>query len=109
MNPNTKANPVKNQDEKKSAMPVAANTKADVCAHTHDGKIVSITGSKLVMSRHDGQQCSHTVPADAKVTCDGTACRTEDLKTGAKIRITTKHDDKSVATKIESLNKQAAF
>ena len=109
MNSNTKANPVKNHDEKKTATPVAAKTNSDCCAHIHDGKIVSLNGSMLVMSGHDGKECSHTVAADAKVTCDGAACRTEDLKTGAKIRLTTRDGDKSVATKIESLNKQAAF
>lgn len=83
--------------------------KSGACADTHDGKFVSFSGSKLVMSGQDGKEHSHTVAADAKVCCDGTACRTEDLKVGSKIRVTTQTDDKNVATKIESLDKQAKF
>ena len=83
--------------------------KSAACANTHDGKVVSISGSTLVMSGCDGQEHSHTVAADAKVCCDGAACQTEDLKVGSKIRVTTQTDDKNVATKIESLDKQAKF
>lgn len=139
MNANTTTKPDTKMDDKKVATPVVATTKPEACAttsakpeacatttdkseacattadksgacaNTHDGKVVSISGSKLVMSGCDGKEHSHTVATDAKVCCDGTACRTEDLKVGSKIRVTTQTDDKNVATKIESLDKQAKF
>ncbi len=46
-----------------------------IAANTHDGKVVSITGNKLVMKNTDGKEHSHTLTADAKVTCDGTVCK----------------------------------
>ena len=51
----------------------------------------------------------HTPSADAKVCCDGKTCKATDLKVGSQIRVTTQTDDKDVATKIESLDKQAKF
>lgn len=87
----------------------APDGKSEACPNTHDGKVVSISGSKLVMSSHEGKHYSHTVADDAKVCCDGKSCRTQDLKVGHKIRLTTKSDDNKVAIKIESLDKQAEF
>ena len=46
---------------------------------------------------------------DAKVTCDGVACKNHDLEAGAKIRLTTKSDDKNIAIKIDSLKKHVDF
>ncbi len=96
----------------KTAKPEACSTttaKPEACGNTHEGKVVSISGNTLVMSGCDGKEHSHTVAADAKVCCDGAACRTADLKVGNRIRVTTQADDKNVATKIESLDKQAEF
>ena len=93
----------------KSEACATTSAKTEACGNTHDGKVVSISGNKLVMSGHDGKEHSHTVAADAKVCCDGTACKAQDLKVGSQIRVTTKTDDKHVATKIESLDKQTKF
>ncbi len=139
MNANTTTKPDTKMDDKKSAAPAGASAKPEACTtttgkpeacatttakpdacattagkpeacgNTHDGKVVSTSSNKLVMTGCDGKEHSHTVAADAKVTCDGTVCRTEDLKAGAKIRVTTKTDEKNTATKIESLDKQAEF
>ena len=129
MNTSTTTKPSTKMDDKKVATPAAAtakpetcdntatkpeacattNDKTEACANTHDGKVVSISGCTLVMSCHEGKEHSHTVAADAKVCCDGTACRTEDLKVGNKIRVTTKADDKHMAIKIESLDKHDQF
>ena len=68
-----------------------------------------MTGSKLVMANKEGKECSHTLAKDAKLTCDGTVCKAEDLKAGSKIRVTTKKDDRNVATGIECLEKHAEF
>ena len=76
---------------------------------TFDGKVVSMTGDKLVMANKEGKECSHTLAKDAKLTRDGTVCKAADLKAGNKIRVTTKKDDRNVATGIESLDKHAEF
>ena len=107
MNSNTTSNPNKKRDDKKAGTPTGAMPEA--CANVHDGKLVSISGNKLVMTSHEGKEYSHTVAGDAKVCCDGTSCKTGDLKVGSQIRLTTKPDDNQIATKVESLNKQAAF
>ena len=86
-----------------------APLKAKNCANTHDGQLVSIKGNKLVMSNNESKEYTHTVATDAKVCCDGAACKADDLKVGSKIRLTTKTDDKHVAIKIESLNKKTEF
>lgn len=113
----------KKPEDKKVAAPVAAikpavhaatacttpTGKSEACPNTHDGKVVSISGGKLVMSSHEGKHYSHTVADDAKVCCDGKTCRTEDLKVGHKIRVTTRPDDNKVAIKVESLDKQPEF
>ncbi len=78
-------------------------------SQTFDGKIVSLTGDKLVMKNHEGKECSHTLAKDAKLTRDGTRCNAADLKVGSRSRCTTKKDDRNVVTGIESLEKHAEF
>ncbi len=75
----------------------------------HDGKFVSVTGDQLVMANRNGKEHSHTLAADAKVTCDGNVCKAADLKAGMKIRVTTKKDDKKLATHVEALDKNTLF
>lgn len=79
------------------------------CENAHEGKLVKVTGNTLVMANCEGQEHSHTMAPDAKVSCDGTECRAQDLKPGSRIRVTTKPNDVRVATKVESLSKQADF
>ena len=76
---------------------------------THDGKVVRITGNKLVMTNKEGQEHSHTMNADAKLTLDGKTCKAEDLKPGTRIRVTTQGADKSVANRVEGLDKNLDF
>ncbi len=76
---------------------------------THDGKVVSITDSKLVMTGRDGKEHSHSLNADAKVTLDGKAAKASDLKAGTRIRVTTHADDATVATHIEAIDKNETF
>ena len=80
----------------------------EACA-THDGKVVSITAEKLVMTNAEGQEHSHALTADAKLTLDGTACTAADLKPGTRIRVTTQGADKSVVSRIEGLDKNPEF
>jgi hypothetical protein len=95
--------------ENKMARQDAAIPKNEPWPNTVEGKVISLTGNKLVMTNKEGKQYSHTLAKDAKLTCDGTVCKADDLKTGRKIRVTTKKDDRNVATGIESLDKQPQF
>lgn len=94
----------------KVATHIEAIDKHETFANTHDGKVVSITSSKLMMTnKDDGKEHSHSVSADTKVTCDGKDCKASDLKAGMKIRVTTKKSDEGVAIGIEAIDKDAGF
>jgi uncharacterized protein YdeI (BOF family) len=84
----------------------ADKDKADVA--THDGKVVSITNSKLVMSTK-GKEHSHEVTEDAKLTLDGKACETDELKPGMRIRVTLNDAEPKSAIQIEALDKNLEF
>ena len=77
-------------------------------AETHDGKVVSMVGDKLTTTCGSGKQHCHTVAASAKVTCEGKAGKTGDLKAGTQVRVTTAKDDKSVATHVQCYKKKPA-
>lgn len=92
----------------------ADDDKKAVRANTHEGTVVSVTADKLVMKgkARDGEEArkhTHTLAENAKVTCDGKACNLEELKPGQKIRVTTRGDDKTVATRVEALDKNEDF
>jgi hypothetical protein len=75
--------------------------------NVHMGKVVSAGKNKLVMTDKDGKtETTHTVAADAVITCDGKACKLEDLKKGITVKVTTKKDDKTVAIAIEGETKE---
>jgi len=87
--------------------PALANK--DVGGSTHDGKVISVTGEKLVMVGKDGKEHSHDLTADAKVCLDGKSIKIENLKQGMWIRVTIKDDLKNVATRIEALENNKEF
>ena len=87
----------------------APGHKKERSKNTFEGKVVSITGEKLVMANSEGKEYSHTLAKSAQLTCDGAACQAEELKPGSKIRVTTKEGDRNVATCIEALDKNADF
>jgi hypothetical protein len=87
--------------------PVLADDKN--AGDTHQGTVVSVTATKLVMKAKDGTEHSHTLAANARVVCDGKECKLDDLKPGQKIRVTTKKGDKETATKVEALDKNEKF
>ena len=97
------------KDDNKVATHVEAIDKDANFAHTHDGKFVSIKGNKLAMTDSKGKEHSHTLAADATMTCDGTTCKADHLKAGMKIRVTTKQDDASVVTHVEAIDKDTEF
>jgi len=79
--------------------------KADDKGDTHSGVVVSAEGGKLTMSDKDGKnEHSHDVAADAKISCDGKACKLEDLKKGASVKVTIKEKK---AVRIEASTKKA--
>jgi hypothetical protein len=82
--------------------PLAAQEKAD--KNTHEGKFVKATSDKEFVMEGKDKEHTHTLAKDAKVIGpDGKDCKLADLKKGQKIRVTTKEDDKKVATKVEAL------
>jgi hypothetical protein len=91
--------------QKKETAKGAASTKKEPSSSTFEGKVISMTGNKLVMRNKEGTAYSHTLAKDAKLTCAGKPCKTDDLKAGTAIRVTTKKDDRTVATGIECLTK----
>jgi hypothetical protein len=85
-----------------------------IADNTHTGKVVSVTGNKLVMRGEDkdgkeGREHSHTLARNAKVTCDGKQCVLSDLKPGMRVRVTTMPSDPTMAVRIEALDKNRTF
>jgi CTP-dependent riboflavin kinase len=76
---------------------------------THVGKVVNITGTTLVMTSKQGKEHSHALTAAVKVSCDGKACKAEDLKAGTRIRVTTQKNDTNLVTRIEAIDKNKSF
>ena len=74
----------------------------ETASNKHEGKVVSMSGEKLTTTCSQGKEHCHTIAKDARVTCDGQASKAADLKAGTHVRVTTKKDDKSVATSIDS-------
>jgi RNase P/RNase MRP subunit p29 len=89
--------------KKKEAAQGAASAKKEPSSNSFEGKVVSMTGNKLVMRNKDGTAVSHVLAKDAKVTCNGKPGATDDLKAGTEIRVSTKTDNRNVATGIECL------
>ena len=96
-------------DDTKAVTQIEAIDKQELFANTHEGKFVSLTDHKLVMTDSKGKEHSHTLAKDATLTCDGTACKADHLKAGMKIRVTTKQGDASVATQVDCIHKHAEF
>jgi hypothetical protein len=71
--------------------------------------VVSITDDELVMMSKDGQKHSHDLTSKAKVTLDGKVCKAAELKPDTRIRVTIHEGDKNGVTRIEGLDKIAAF
>jgi hypothetical protein len=89
----------------------AEEKKADL-GDSHDGTVVSVTGTKLVMKDKDDKEHTHTIADDAVIMIDGKKSNVStfrDLKAGTKIRVWTKKDDKTMVLKIEALDKNKDF
>jgi hypothetical protein len=65
-------------------------------ANTHEGVVISASGTTLVMST-DGKEHSHTVPASVQVTVNGKPGKLEDFKRGMRVRVMTDKDGNVLA------------
>ena len=88
---------------------IEALDRNQMFANTHDGKFVSLMGTKLEMTDATGKEHSRTLARDAAMTVDGMACKPEHLKAGMKIRVTTEKNDASVATRIDAIHLETEF
>ena len=86
----------------------AAEFKAKM-ERTHDGKLVSVTSDTLVMTGKDGNERSHTLARNVRVTVDGRDCPPADLKAGTSIRVTIRNADPPLVIRIEGFDKRPAF
>jgi hypothetical protein len=87
--------------------PVLAADPADRF-ETHEGKVVSVSGNKLVMATN-GKEHTHIFAPQGKVMLDGKTATLHDLRPGMRIRVTTPKNDMRMATKIEALDKNKEF
>jgi hypothetical protein len=76
---------------------------------THEGKVVSVAGEKLVMTGKDGAEMALALTPDCKVCLDGKSIKSDNLKAGMKIRVTIKADNKDAACRVEALENNEAF
>ncbi|WP_417390807.1 hypothetical protein [Gimesia sp.] len=97
------------QGAEKIASIIEAIKSNETFANTHDGKFVSMSGKKFVMTDANGDEHSHTLMTNAKVTCDGKPCKMGALKAGMKIRVTTTKNNQKNVIQIEALDQNAKF
>jgi hypothetical protein len=72
----------------------------------HEGKVVKAENGKLTMTDKDGKnEHTHKVPATAQVSCDGKACKLQDLKKDFLVRLTTTSDAEARVLKVEAKSK----
>jgi hypothetical protein len=67
-----------------------------------EGTVVSVDGDKLTTTCNEGREHCQSVSKDARVTRDGKPSSLSDLKVGDTVFITTRKDDRTVATAVES-------
>src|ERR1700682_4227445 len=64
---------------------------------------VNVDGLKITVTDKDGKDHKLMVAKDADISCDGAACKLEDIKNGATVTVTVKKDgDNRTASKIEA-------
>jgi hypothetical protein len=94
----------------KVAGPGEKSTGGTLASSSHDGKAVSITKDKLVMTNSTGaEELSYTLTVDSRVSCDGKICNAADLKPGMRVRVTTENAESHTATRIEALDNNRDF
>jgi hypothetical protein len=84
------------------AMLVAAPVLAADDKGPVEGTVVKAADGKLTLEGKDKKEHACNVAKDAKITCDGKACKLDDLKKGVKVKVTV---EKDMAVKIEASTK----
>jgi len=74
-----------------------------------EGTLVSTKGNQIVVANKEGKEFTHTLAPDAALSCDGQICKSEDLQSGRKIRVTMNRDERKLVTGVEMLDKSAEF
>lgn len=87
----------------------APNNGTTPPSQSFEGNLVSMTGNHLVVTNTAGGKFSHTLAKDAKLTCDGAACDSDELKIGKRVRVTTRLGNRNVVIGIDTLDKHAEF
>jgi len=77
--------------------------------NTHDGKFVSGTDNKLVMTGLNGTEYTHALATGVTLTLDNKTCQIDDIKGGMRIRVTLNTDATPQVTRIEALDKNPDF
>jgi hypothetical protein len=84
--------------------------RSDAAKTQQEGKLVSITGDRLVMTgARANAERTCTLATDVRVTCDGRPCKSEDLRPGMRIRVTTESKAPHKTIRIEALDKNVEF
>ncbi len=76
---------------------------------THDGTVVKISGTELLMLSKDDKEHTHTLSQETTVTLDGKDCKWDELKAGLKIRVTTQEADRKAVSHIEAISTHKTF
>jgi len=86
---------------------IAADKDKDKAASTVTGTISKVSDTGITVTDKDGKDHALTVGKDAKITCDGTACKLADLdpKKVKSVTVTLNADTKTQADKIEAATK----
>jgi hypothetical protein len=71
-------------------------------ADTHEGTFVKAADGKITIMDNDKKEHTYDVAKDAKIQCDDKACTLDDLKKGAKLKLTLENDK---VTKIDATQK----
>lgn len=109
LTPGTRVRVFTRHDDKQQAIAIEAIEKLNAFDGTHDGKLVSITETKLIMTGKDGKEHSHILSTDSKLVLDGQPCTWDAFKSGNRIRVTTRTEDTQAVIRIEGLDKQELF
>jgi hypothetical protein len=88
----------------------AIDQRSDAARTHQDGKLVSITDNRLVMTGARGNaERTCTLTTDVRLTCDGRTCKSEDLRPGMRIRVTSEKEAPHKTIRIEALDKNVEF
>jgi hypothetical protein len=83
---------------------LARAEKADA-PDTVVGTVSIAADGKITVTDKDGKDHALAVAKDAKISCDGSACKLEDLKKGAAVTVTLNANDKTTAQQIDAKTK----